>query len=89
MDFRKEDIVERFARGDKARTSDGNGLGLAIVSTYAGALGGSFDINIDCDQFKAILSFPAEVPAELPAEPAAEQAAAALSEEKQKENSGR
>lgn len=60
MDFAKEDIVERFARGDKARSSDGNGLGLAIVSTYAGALGGAFDIGIDCDQFKAILSFPAE-----------------------------
>lgn len=60
MDFKAEDIVERFARGDKARSSEGNGLGLAIVSTYAGALGGSFDINIDCDQFKAILSFPVE-----------------------------
>lgn len=60
MDFSKEDIVERFARGDKARSGDGNGLGLAIVSTYAGALGGSFDINIDCDQFKAILRFPIE-----------------------------
>lgn len=59
MDFDKEDIVERFARGDKARSSDGNGLGLAIVSTYAGALGGAFDIHIDCDQFKAALSFPA------------------------------
>lgn len=35
MDFTKEDIIERFARGDKARTGDGNGLGLAIVSTYA------------------------------------------------------
>ncbi|MCQ4957002.1 ATP-binding protein, partial [Veillonella parvula] len=34
MDFTKEDIIERFARGDKARTGDGNGLGLAIVSTY-------------------------------------------------------
>lgn len=53
MDFTKEDIVERFARGDKARSSDGNGLGLAIVSTYAKALGGEFDIKIDCDQFKA------------------------------------
>ena len=41
MDFTKEDIVERFARGDKARSSEGNGLGLAIVSTYAKALGGS------------------------------------------------
>ena len=58
MDFEKEDILERFARGDKARTSEGNGLGLAIVSTYAGALGGTFDIFIDCDQFKARLLFP-------------------------------
>ncbi len=58
MDFTKEDIVERFARGDKARSGDGNGLGLAIVSTYAKALGGEFDIRIDCDQFKASLTFP-------------------------------
>jgi signal transduction histidine kinase len=57
MDFTKEDIVERFARGDKERTSEGNGLGLAIVSTYAKALGGEFDIRIDCDQFKACLEF--------------------------------
>lgn len=58
MDFRKEDIVERFARADKARSSEGNGLGLAIVSTYTSALGGEFDIKIDCDQFKAKLVFP-------------------------------
>ena len=57
MDFTKQDIVERFARGDKARSGDGNGLGLAIVSTYAKALGGEFDIKIDCDQFKARLKF--------------------------------
>ena len=58
MDFTKEDIIERFARGDKARSGDGNGLGLAIVSTYTKALGGEFDIKIDCDQFKACLVFP-------------------------------
>lgn len=61
MDFNKEDIVERFARADKARASEGNGLGLAIVSTYTGALGGEFDIQIDCDQFKAKLIFPTEI----------------------------
>lgn len=55
MDFEKEDIIERFARGDKARSSEGNGLGLAIVSTYVKALDGEFDIKIDCDQFKAIV----------------------------------
>ena len=57
MDFTKEDIVERFVRGDQARTSEGNGLGLAIVSSYTKALGGEFDIRIDCDQFKACLEF--------------------------------
>ncbi|MEG1946684.1 MAG: HAMP domain-containing sensor histidine kinase [Lachnospiraceae bacterium] len=58
MNFTKEQIVERFARGDEARSTDGNGLGLAIVSTYTSALGGWFDVNIDCDQFKAIVEFP-------------------------------
>lgn len=58
MDFAKEDIVERFVRGDQARTSEGNGLGLAIVSSYTKALGGEFDIRIDCDQFRACLEFP-------------------------------
>ena len=58
LDFSKVDIVERFARGDKARSTEGNGLGLAIVSTYAGALGADFDIEIDCDQFRARLEFP-------------------------------
>ena len=61
MDFEAEDIVERFARGDKARTGDGNGLGLAIVSTYAKVLGGEFEIKIDCDQFKAVVIMPREM----------------------------
>ena len=66
INFEKEEIVERFARGDKARSSEGNGLGLAIVSTYTAALGGDFDIAIDCDQFKARISFP--LPDSLPKE---------------------
>ena len=57
MEFTKEQIVERFARGDESRSTDGNGLGLAIVNTYSAALGGSFDVNIDCDQFKAVVEF--------------------------------
>ena len=58
MNFSKDQIVERFARADKARTTEGNGLGLAIVSTYTSALGGLFEVEIDCDQFKAIVEFP-------------------------------
>lgn len=59
MNFTREQIVERFVRGDEARTTEGNGLGLAIVNTYTAALGGSFDVHIDCDQFKAAVEFPA------------------------------
>lgn len=59
MNFTKDQIVERFARGDEARTTEGNGLGLAIVSTYTSALGGIFDVTIDCDQFKAVVEFRA------------------------------
>ena len=58
MDFEKEEILEKFARGDKARSTEGNGLGLAIVSSYSKALGGEFDIEIDCDQFKAYVILP-------------------------------
>lgn len=57
MEFTKEQIMERFARGDESRTTEGNGLGLAIVSTYTAALGGQFDISIDCDQFRATVEF--------------------------------
>lgn len=73
MDFTKDQIIERFARGDKARTSEGNGLGLAIVSTYTSALGGCFDVRIDCDQFKAIVEFSQDTPksaVSAPSEPA-------------------
>ena len=57
LDFDKDMIKERFARGDKSRTTEGNGLGLAIVETYTQALGGKFDIEIDGDVFRAVLSF--------------------------------
>ena len=57
MNFTRDQIVERFARGDESRTTEGNGLGLAIVNTYTAALGGTFDVAIDCDQFKASIEF--------------------------------
>ena len=85
MDFTKEDIVERFARGDKARSSEGNGLGLAIVSTYTKALGGEFDIRIDCDQFRAVVELPAENTAIECSEAAAVHSKTDISEEGEKE----
>lgn len=58
IDFEPEEIKERFVRGDASRSTEGNGLGLAIVETYTNALGGRFDIVIEGDTFKALVSFP-------------------------------
>ena len=58
MDFQAEEIVQRFARGDKARSTQGSGLGLAIAQTYTQSVGGSFRVSIDGDQFSAIVELP-------------------------------
>jgi len=58
MDFQPEEILQRFARGDKARSTKGSGLGLAIAQTYSESLGGSFRVAIDGDQFSAIVELP-------------------------------
>lgn len=60
MDFTKEDIVERFTRGDASRTTEGNGLGLAIAKTYTEACYGTFDIEVRGDQFYVELVFQNE-----------------------------
>jgi signal transduction histidine kinase len=57
MNFAEGEVLERFVRGDKARTTDGNGLGLAIAQSYVVACGGTFKISVDGDLFKAIIKF--------------------------------
>ncbi|MBE6946001.1 MAG: HAMP domain-containing histidine kinase [Ruminococcaceae bacterium] len=58
MDFRPEEITERFVRGDKARSTKGSGIGLAIANTYTASVGGTFRVEIDGDQFSAIVELP-------------------------------
>ena len=58
MDFQPEEIVQRFARGDKSRSTKGSGLGLAIAQTYTQSVGGSFRVTVDGDQFSAIVTLP-------------------------------
>lgn len=58
MDFEPEEIMQRFARGDKARSTKGSGLGLAIAQTYTESVGGTFRVGVDGDQFSAIVELP-------------------------------
>ncbi|NLJ97027.1 MAG: HAMP domain-containing histidine kinase [Clostridiales bacterium] len=57
MDFTADEVVQRFNRGDKSRTTEGSGLGLSIAESYTWACGGRFAIKIDGDQFKVKLGF--------------------------------
>lgn len=57
LDFTAEEIVERFKRGDKSRSTEGSGLGLAIAKSIVELQGGSFEIDIDGDLFKVTIKF--------------------------------
>ena len=57
MNFTPEEITERFTRGDKARTTEGSGLGLSIARSFTEACGGNFSVSIDGDVFIADIDF--------------------------------
>ncbi len=66
-----EELMERFVRGDSARSGEGSGLGLNIARSLTELQGGSFFLSVDGDLFKVQLVFPAAPPVI----PAAEQSA--------------
>ena len=53
------ELTERFIRGDVSRTTEGSGLGLSIAKNLTLAQGGTFDIKLDGDLFKVVISFEA------------------------------
>jgi signal transduction histidine kinase len=57
LDFHKEEIFERFTRGDKSRNSniDGSGLGLAIAKSIVELHDGKMYVDFDGDMFKVII----------------------------------
>ncbi len=58
MDFTADEILQRFNRGDKSRTTEGSGLGLSIAESFTKVCGGGFKVDIDGDLFKVTISFP-------------------------------
>lgn len=53
-----EELMERFVRGDSSRSTEGNGLGLAIAKSLMELMKGRLLLSIDGDLFKVILEFP-------------------------------
>jgi len=53
-----EELTERFIRGDESRTTEGSGLGLSIAKNLTEVQKGKFEIAVDGDLFKVILTFP-------------------------------
>lgn len=57
INIQVDELTERFVRGDSSRTTDGNGLGLAIAQNLVLGQGGSFKIMVDGDLFKVSITF--------------------------------
>lgn len=57
MNFTENEILQRFSRGDKARTSEGSGLGLSIAESFTRVCGGNLKVVVDGDLFKVVIEF--------------------------------
>lgn len=53
LNFKPDEIIERFKRGEESRHTEGSGLGLAIAKNIVELHGGEFLIEIDGDLFKS------------------------------------
>lgn len=80
LNIKPEELTERFVRGDVARTTEGSGLGLSIAKSLTEIQNGLFQVIIDGDLFKAMVSFPV-MRAEHKAERIAAEAEAAVTHE--------
>lgn len=57
LNIPSDELMERFVRGDIARSTEGSGLGLSIAKSLASLMNADFKICLDGDLFKAILTF--------------------------------
>ena len=54
-----DELTERFIRGDVSRSTEGSGLGLSIAKNLVKLQKGTFDIYLDGDLFKVVITFAA------------------------------
>ena len=58
LDLPAERLMERFVRGDESRNASGSGLGLSIAQSLTELQRGKFEVSIDGDLFKAVVTLP-------------------------------
>lgn len=58
LNISADELTERFIRGDVSRSTEGSGLGLSIARNLTELQNGKFEIYLDGDLFKVILTFP-------------------------------
>jgi signal transduction histidine kinase len=57
LNITTDELMQRFVRGDKSRTTEGSGLGISIAKSLVEAQNGKFSLNIDGDLFKVEIEF--------------------------------
>lgn len=57
LNISSDELMQRFVRGDKARYTEGSGLGLSIAKSLTELQGGTFNIHIDGDLFKVVIEW--------------------------------
>ena len=57
LNITADELMQRFVRGDRSRTTEGSGLGLSISKSLTELQKGTFDLQIDGDLFKIVLTF--------------------------------
>lgn len=68
LDIAPEELTERFVRGDSSRNTEGSGLGISIAKSLTELMNGSFELIVDGDLFKVVLTFPLYGKAAVPTE---------------------
>ena len=57
LNITADELMQRFVRGDKSRTTEGSGLGLSISKSLTELQNGKFNVIIDGDLFKVEIVF--------------------------------
>ena len=52
-----DELMQRFVRGDSARSTEGSGLGISIAKSLTELQNGKFNIYLDGDLFKVVIEF--------------------------------